>query len=155
MIKKYTGLLFVSLLLSACTLVDRSNVVRYSTSSQPVTAQSLQDIKPGKTTHRWLLNHIGVASDIAKQGPRREIWRYHLNEIKHNQTHIAFLYKNNSRLKSRCELSLLLTDNVVTALWSGNSAEIMARVSKNFKLQLAHPNADMPMCETFVYAEVD
>lgn len=150
-------LLFIPLaiMLSACTLIDLSKDIQYTTATQPVSAKALQDIRPGKTSSRWLLNNIGLASEVEAYGERRAIWRYDLNEIRRSRTRVALLYNNNSHIKSRCQLSLLLTDDVVTALWSGNSAETLARVAESFKLKLGQVDEDMPMCDSFAYIEVE
>ncbi len=141
--------------LSACTVIDMSKDVQYSTATQPVSAQALSDIHPGKTNSRWLLNNIGLASEVEAYGERKSIWRYDLNEIRRSRTKIALLYSNHERIKSRCQLSLLLVDDIVSAMWSGNSAETLARVAESFKLSMSGSEQDMPMCESFRYIQAD
>ncbi|MCV6621504.1 MAG: hypothetical protein OIF51_07085 [Cellvibrionaceae bacterium] len=148
-------LLLSSFYLAACTVVDLSKDVQYSTATQPVSAQALRDIRPGKTNSRWLLNNIGLASEVEAYGERKSIWRYDLNEIRRSRTKVALLYSNHERIKSRCQLSLLLVDDIVSAMWSGNSAETMARVAESFKLSMSGTAQDMPMCESFSYIQAD
>ncbi|MBB6523445.1 hypothetical protein [Pseudoteredinibacter isoporae] len=147
--------LLAAISLSACTIIDRSQDIQYSTVTQPVSAQALSDIRPGKTNSRWLLNNIGLASEVEAYGERKSIWRYDLNEIRRSRTKVALLYSNHERIKSRCQLSLLLVDDIVSAMWSGNSAETLARVAESFKLRMSGSEQDMPMCESFRYIQAD
>lgn len=148
-------IILAGLFLSACTVVDLSKDVHYSTATQPVSAQALRDIRPGKTNSRWLLNNIGLASEVEAYGERKSIWRYDLNEIRRSRTKVALLYTNNERIKSRCQLSLLLVDDIVSVLWSGNSAETLARVAETFKLKVGPQTQDMPMCDSFSYIQAE
>ncbi len=151
---RYSVILFAAAFLSACTVVDLSKDVQYTTATQPVSAQALRDIRPGKTNSRWLLNNIGLASEVEAYGERKSIWRYDLNEIRRSRVKVALLYSNNKRIKSRCQLSLLLVDDIVNVMWSGNSAETLARVAETFKLNMAGQDPDMPMCDSFSYIQV-
>ncbi|MCV6613916.1 MAG: hypothetical protein OIF35_02990 [Cellvibrionaceae bacterium] len=151
-LKKFTVTLGL-LGLSACSVVDLAEDVQYSTVTQPVSAQALQDIQPGKTNSRWLLNNIGRASEQEAHGERRVIWRYDLNETRRRKTQVALLYRKHSHIKTRCQLSMLLSDDVVIAMWSGNSADTLAKVAENFSLKLKTPAEPLPMCEQFAYIQ--
>jgi|GEM_PF-3114852 len=144
--------LIVGFCLSACTLVEMRQELYYSSSTQPISEQTLKQIRPGITDKNWLLNYLGEANSVEKYDADRLVWRYDLLENRRNSTKVALVYRGTNNRQSRCRLSLLLRNDKVEAMWSGTAPETMAMVAKNLNLAADEEPEVIEACEVFAYA---
>lgn len=136
----------------SCTLVELREEVRYSSTTQPLTVETLQQIRPGVTDKNWLLTFIGEANDISRYDADRMIWHYDLNENKRRSTKVSLLFKSTSKVKTRCDLSLLMKGDQVEAMWSGHAPETLEKVADNLKRKKGEESERVSMCDVFSYS---
>lgn len=148
---KIIPVLIGSFFLPACTLVELRQELYYSSTTQPISEQTLKQIRPGITDKTWLQNYLGEANSVEKYDADRVVWQYDLLESRRNSTKVALVYRGTNSSQSRCRLSLLLRDNKVEAMWSGTAPETMAMVAKNLNLPADEEPEVIDACEVFAY----
>lgn len=136
----------------SCTLVELREDVQYSSTTQPLTVETLQKIRPGVTDKNWLLTFIGEANDISRYDANRMVWHYDLNESKRQSTKVSLLFRSSSKVKNRCDLSLLMKGDQVEAMWSGSAPETLEKVAENLKRKKGEEPDRVSMCDVFSYS---
>ena len=139
----------------SCTLVELREDIQYSSTTQSITVETLRKIQPGVTDKNWLLTFIGEANDISQYDADRKVWHYSLNENKRRSTKISLLYRSTSKVRNRCDLSLLMRGEQVEAMWSGSAPETLSKVAENLSRAKGEEAERVTMCDIFTFSVAD
>lgn len=110
------ALLAICLLNTGCLVGGHSAVKREGTY---VSASTVEQIEPGKTSKAWVRAVIGDPSERVHVDDAHEIWKYPYTETKDSSGYVFLIFETSDQKVTHGTFFVEFADDVVTKTWRG------------------------------------
>ena len=111
-----SSLALLTALLMGCEIVDIERQSVYEVGEQPLSAQLLEDITAGKTSRRWIIDHLGPPDSIS-ESEGKELFLYNFARKQRDDYRFLLLFRYRNERHHLQEVWISLHDNVVERMW--------------------------------------